>query len=67
MKDDFIFAFFVGWLILAIFWFGTLLFIYVRKPPKSKLTKKLTIQSAIAFLLVFLFLCIIMASDSFLK
>ena len=67
MKDDFTFAIFIGWLILIIFWFATLLFIYIRKPPKSKLTKKLVVYSAIAFLLGFLLLLIIKVSDSFFR
>ena len=67
MKDDFIFAILVGWLILIIFWFGSLLFIYIRKPPKSKLTKRLFFYSIITFLLGFLFLWVISVSDSFLR
>ena len=67
MKGDFIFAIFVGWLILFFFWFGSLLFIYARKPPKSKLTKNLIILSLVAFLLSILVIWIISVSDSFLK
>jgi len=67
MKEDFIFAIFLGWLILVIFWFSTLMFIYIRKPPQSKLTKNFIIYSAIAFFIIFLFIWIIWVSDSFLR
>ena len=56
MSDDFYYALVIGWAILLIFWLFILIFIYFRKPSKSKLTKKLTIGSLVIFLLVLFFI-----------
>jgi hypothetical protein len=65
MMNDFLYAAIIGWLILFLFWSLTLAFIYVRKPPKSKLTKKLTFQSLMIFGFVFVILYIFLSVDSF--
>ena len=64
MKDDFIISLFIGLLILLFFWFLTLLFIYVRKPPNSKLTFKLVVKSSILFFIGFIVLVVLRLSDS---
>ena len=56
MNIDFFIAILTGWIILSIFWFGTILFIFIRKPKKSKLNKKIIIGSFVIFLAGFLFL-----------
>ena len=60
MNEDFYIALITGWLILFIFWFFIVVFIYVRKPLKSKLSNKLILYSFGMFL-------IILASIVFLK
>ena len=52
MTDDFYYAFLTGWVILLIFWSTIVFFIFLRKPPKSKLTKSFTIKSYLFFLLL---------------
>ena len=64
MKDDFIISLFIGLFILLLFWFLTLLFIYVRKPPNSKLTFKLVVKSSILFFIGFIVLFVLRLSDS---
>ena len=56
MSDDFYYALIIGWVVLLIFWLFTLIFIYYRNPPKSKLTKKLAIGSFFIFLLILFFI-----------
>ena len=51
MQIDFYYAFLTGWSILFIFWATILIFIFLRKPLKSRLTLKLTVQSLIFFIL----------------
>tara|TARA_B100001013_G_C24336617_1_gene334797 strand:+ start:114 stop:293 length:180 start_codon:yes stop_codon:yes gene_type:complete len=58
MNNDFFIAILTGWIILSIFWFGTILFIFIRKPTKSKLNIKIIIGSLVFFLAGFLFLII---------
>jgi len=65
MLKDFLHATIIGWLILFLFWSIILLFIYFRKPPKSKLTKKFIIQSLTVFGLVFVILYFFLKVDSF--
>jgi len=52
MSVDFYYAFITGWVILLIFWSTIVLFIYLRKPPKSKLTKSSVIKSYLFFLIL---------------
>jgi len=56
MNIDFFYALIIGWTFLTVFWLITILFIFIRKPPKSKLTLKLTIISIMIFLLGYLFI-----------
>ena len=56
MSIDFFYAFTLGWSILLFFWIIILLFVFIRKPPNSKLTLKLTISSLLVFLLGYLFI-----------
>jgi hypothetical protein len=49
MSIDFYYALLIGWNILLIFWIIILLFIFLRKPPKSKLTIQLIIKSVMVF------------------
>ena len=49
MSIDFYYAIVIGWSILVIFWITILLFVYWRKPPKSKLTIKMTLRSILLF------------------
>ena len=51
MSDDFFYALISGWAILFLFWTIVILFVYIRKPPNSKLTKKTIIFSYCIFLL----------------
>jgi len=50
VKSDFIFASILGWIVLFFFWSICLLFIFLRKPPKSKLNFKLVFRSFVLFL-----------------
>ncbi len=52
MSVDFYYAFLTGWAILLLFWSTIVLFIYLRKPPKSKLTKSFVIKSYMFFLVI---------------
>lgn len=65
MINNFLHAVIIGWLILFLFWSLILTFIFVRKPPKSKLTKKFTIHSLIIFGVIFVILYIFLMIDSF--
>ena len=59
MTVDFFYALISGWAILFLFWTIVILFVYIRKPPNSKLTKKTIIFSystlLLFFLIIFLF------------
>ena len=54
MSIDFYYAIITGWSILLIFWITILLFVYLRKPPKSKLTVKMTLISILIFVSVYI-------------
>ena len=57
MTVDFFYALLIGWGILLIFWITILVFISIRKPPKSKLTKRIVIYStSFFFIILFIFL-----------
>ncbi len=49
MNEDFYYAFLTGWFILLIFWSIIILFIFIRKPPKSKLSPKIFYFSILIF------------------
>ena len=59
MNDDFYYALLTGWFILVTFWSLILVFIFIRKPPKSKLTKKMAIQSMLTFLIMFILIILL--------
>ncbi len=54
MSSDFFVAFLTGWLVLIIFWTTIIIFVYLRNPPNSRLTKKITLRSYIVFFMIFL-------------
>ena len=64
MTKDFLYAYFIGWFVLFVFWLIVLIFIFIRKPIKSKLTMKLTFISLLAFGIIFLFLLNLSVNDS---
>ena len=53
MSNDFYIAFLTGWFILIIFWSTIIIFVYIRKPPNGKLTKKVVLVSYGIFLMIF--------------
>ena len=54
MTEDFFYALTVGWAILFIFWAIIITFIWIRKPPKSKLTSKTIYYSVFFFIAILL-------------
>ena len=52
MSEDFFYALITGWSILFIFWATIIIFIKIRKPPKSKLNNSIMIKSLLIFLLI---------------
>lgn len=60
MSIDFYYAIITGWSILLIFWITILLFVYLRKPPKSKLTVKMTLISILIFVSVYMIILFLM-------
>ena len=54
MSVDFFYALITGWFILAIFWATIIIFISIRKPPKSKLSNRTILMSILIFLLLFM-------------
>ena len=67
MNEDFYIALITGWLILFIFWLFIVVFIYVRKPLKSKLSNKLILYSFGMFLIILALLYLLGSPDSFLN
>ena len=67
MNEDFYIALITGWLILFIFWLFIVVFIYLRKPLKSKLSNKLILYSFGIFLIILAFLYFLGSPDSFLN
>ena len=67
MNEDFYIALITGWLILFTFWFFIVVFIYVRKPLKSKLSNKLILYSFGVFLIILALLYLVGSPDSFLS
>ncbi len=64
MNNAFLVAILIGLLILLIFWISTLIFIFYRKPPNSKLTKKLVVRSLSVFALAFFIFALLSLVDS---
>ena len=52
MSNDFYIAFLTGWFVLIIFWSTIIVFVYIRKPPNAKLTKKVFLVSYGIFLIL---------------
>jgi len=65
MFNDFYIAFLTGWFVLFVFWSTIIIFIYFRKPPNSKLTKKIAIYSYMVFLIILLIIIFLNYADSF--
>ena len=65
MSDDFYIAFLTGWIILLVFWSTIVIFVYLRKPPNSKLSKKVTFRSYVIFLIILLIIIFFNYADSF--
>ena len=64
MNEDFFYALITAWSILLIFWTIIVVFIAIRKPPKSKLSNKLMVYSFLLFLII-LFVLLSAYTDSF--
>ena len=56
MSIDFLYALVTGWSILLLFWLIILIFIFIRKPPKAKLTLKIIINSLVFFMIGYVIL-----------
>ena len=65
MSDDFFIAFLAGWFVLIIFWSTIIIFVYIRKPPKAKLTKKVFLVSYGIFLVILILIHLLNYADSF--
>ena len=66
MSNDFYIAFLTGWFVLIIFWSIIIIFVYIRKPPNSKLTKKNFLLSYGIFIVILLTILFLRSADSFL-
>ena len=65
MSNDFYIAFLTGWFVLIIFWSTIILFVYIRKPPNAKLTKKVFLVSYSIFLMLLMIIFFFKYADSF--
>ncbi len=65
MSNDFYIAFLTGWFVLIIFWSTIIIFVYLRKPPKAKLTKKVFLVSYCIFLVILIIIVFLNYADSF--
>ena len=65
MSNDFYIAFLTGWFVLLVFWSTIVIFVYVRKPPNAKLTKKVFLVSYGIFLIVLIVIVFLHIPDSF--
>ncbi len=65
MSNDFYIAFLTGWFVLIIFWSIIIIFVYIRKPPNAKLTKKVLLVSYGIFLVILLIIIFLNYADSF--
>ena len=65
MSNDLYIALLTGWFVLLLFWSTIIIFVYIRKPPNSKLTKKVTISSYLIFLVFLLIIIFLKHTDSF--
>ena len=65
MSNDFYIAFLTGWFILIIFWSTIIVFVYIRKPPNAKLTKKVLLVSYGIFVAMLIIIVFLNYADSF--
>ena len=65
MSNDFYIAFLTGWFILIVFWSTIVIFVYIRKPPNAKLTKKVFLVSYGIFLVTLIIIILLKYADSF--
>ena len=65
MSSDFYIAFLTGWFVLLVFWSTIVIFVYVRKPPNAKLTKKVFLVSYGIFLIILIVIVFLNIPDSF--
>ena len=65
MLNDFYVAILSGWLVLLVFWSMIIIFIYLRKPPNSKLSRKIIIRSYLIFIVFLLMILFFKQTDSF--
>ena len=66
MSDDFYIAFLTGWFILIVFWSTIIIFVYMRKPPNARLTKKVFLVSYGIFIIMLIIIVFLNYTDSFL-
>ncbi len=59
MEKDFYYAILTGWSILLFFWTIIVIFIFLRKPAKSKLTLSLCVKSFLVFLLGYIIIILL--------
>ena len=59
MSIDFLYALVTGWSILLLFWLIILIFIFIRKPPKAKLTLRIVINSLVFFIIGYFILFVL--------
>ena len=64
MSNDFYVAFLSGWSVLLVFWSTIIIFVYIRKPPNSRLTKEFAVSSYLIFLILLVFILIFRYVDS---
>ena len=65
MSNDFYIAFLTGWSVLIVFWSTIIIFVYIRKPPNAKLTKKVFLVSYGIFLIILIVIVFLHIPDSF--
>ena len=65
MSNDFYIAFLTGWFVLIIFWSTIIIFVYIRKPPNAKLTKKTFLVSYGIFVMLLFIIVFLYYADSF--
>ena len=65
MSNDFYIAFLTGWIVLIVFWSTIIIFVYIRKPPNAKLTKKVFLVSYGIFLILLITVVFFNYADSF--
>ena len=65
MSNDFYIAFLTGWFVLIIFWSTIIIFVYIRKPPNGRLSKKVFLVSYGIFLMLLILIVFFNYVDSF--